>query len=432
MLPGRFHPEPVHDIGPTRILLARRVGDFRRVSTSNRTPAAAVRSALIVISVFAMLALGCSAADLVLRQRVTPAPDQGVTLVPTYTPTIAPQQTLVIVTPPSEGRPGVIIVPPGMDPNIVLPLPPTADQIPVPATPGTPATSDTSAPTVAADATMTAVAGTPTATSTPSETPVPSATPTATPIPTATPYVMVGAGLVSVRTGPGIEYPQVAQLGPELPVAITGANADGSWLQICCISGEALWIPTRSVVVFNDISLLAQAPVEPPPPPTSTPTPSETPTPSPTPTATPYPFELAIGPQFFPTNNEHLTIWTKLFIGVPPSEEPASGYMLTVLFEGFQRPNSGEGGTSGDQFEFSAPPGSGSRVAYNYKYEYVPPDPLTMDPAGNLTQLQLLGTGTWTVYVSDGAGNQLSDPVTFTTAPDNPNREVYAGWARVR
>jgi hypothetical protein len=36
------------------------------------------------------------------------------------------------------------------------------------------------------------------------------------------------------------------------------------------------------------------------------------------------------------------------------------------------------------------------------------------------------------VYVTDCAGHQLSDAVTFTTAPSNPNREVYIGWARVR
>ena len=355
-----------------------------------------------------------------LRQRETPTPVQEVDLVPTYTPTSIALQTLVIVTPPSDGRPGVIIVPPGMDPNVVLPIPPTSTPTPPPPTSDLPGPVDT-APAIVPTGALPGFAET-------QQVP----TPSPTPIPTATPFVMVSSGLISLRTGPGIEYPQVAQLGPNLPVAITGANPDGSWLQVCCISGEALWLPTRSIVVYNDISLLTQAAFQPPPPPSPTPTPSITPTPSPTPTATPYPFELAIGPQFFPTNNEHLTIWTKLFIGVPPSEEAAPGYYLKVLFEGFERPNDAGSEASGDLFEFSAPPGSGSRVPYNYKYEHKPPDPLTMDPAGNLSALGLLGTGTWTVFVSDGAGNQLSSPVTFTTSPDNPNREIYIGWDRVR
>ena len=87
---------------------------------------------------------------------------------------------------------------------------------------------------------------------------------------------------------------------------------------------------------------------------------------------------------------------------------------------------------SKDTFEFSAPPGSGSRTAYNHKYEYHPPDPKKLDPNSDATPLQLLGTGTWSVFVSDAEGRQLSDEVTFTTAPSNPNREIYLGWRRVR
>ncbi len=380
------------------------------------------RRGAAAIALMVMLSISCSAADLVTRQRITPTPPEEVVLVPTFTPTPVPEQTLVIVTPPSEGRPGVIIVPPGMDPDIVLPLPPTA----LPAIQPEDGTIDPGAGLPGE-----ASAGTPVPTVTPTETiPVPTATDTV--VPTATPYVTVSSGLITLRTGPGIDYPQVTQLGPSIPVAITGRNAEGTWLQICCISGESLWIPAVDVVIHNDVSQLQLAPVQPPPPPTATATHTVTPTPSPTPTATPYPFLKAIGPQYFPTTNEFLTIWAKLFVGTPPSEEAAPGYFLTVLFEGFERPNQAGNEPSGDEFEFSAPPGSGSRVEYNYKYEYHPPDPATLDSSASLTALQLLGTGTWTVYVSDGAGRQLSDPVSFTTAPDNPNREVYIGWARVR
>ncbi len=375
------------------------------------------RRLALLVSVFLALTLGCSAADLVQRQRATPTPPvqpQG-TIVPTFTPTPVILQTLVIVTPPADGRPGVIIVPPGMDPRAVLPeAPPT----PVPGVQPIPGVD------VATDQAVALGTATPAPTSTPA--------PTGTPTPPPTPYISVASGLISLRTGPGVEYPQVAQLGPNIPVAIIGVSADRTWLEICCISGQPLWVAAQHVLVFNDLGLIPESVVGEPPTPTPTGTPTETPTPTLTPSATPYPFELAIGPQFFPTNNEYLTIWVKLFVGIPPKEEPAPNHYLTVKFEGFVRPNSVGDMPSSDVFEWSAPPGSGSRVAYNYKYEYHAPDPKTLDSPRPLTALELLGTGTWTVYVSDGAGTQLSNPVTFTTTPSNPNREIYIGWVRVR
>ena len=125
-------------------------------------------------------------------------------------------------------------------------------------------------------------------------------------------------------------------------------------------------------------------------------------------------------------------MWSKLFIGTPPLEVPAEGYFVKVLYEGFERPSTNEAMPSENQFEYSAPPGSGNRVQYNTKYEYRPPDPKSLDPNSTLTRADLIGSGTWTLYVTDGTGKQLSDAVTFTTSPSNPNREVYVGWVRTR
>lgn len=369
-----------------------------------------------------VLLLGCSAADLVERQRETPTVEPTVVLVPTFTPSPVPIQTILVVTPPADGNPGVIIVPPGTDPNVVLPILPTNTPAAL-----SPLPTGSAGVVVSTPGTVELV---PTATPPPTFTPTPSPTPS--PTPTATPFVLVTGGLAALRMGPGAEYPLVAQLGPNIPVAIVGKNEDGTWLQICCISGAPQWVATQHVTINNDISAVPVLPAEPPPPPTVTPFPTETPTETPTPTATPFPFELAIGPQFFPSNNEFLTIWGKLYVGTPPTEEAAPGYYLTVEFEGIPRPNSAGDQPSMDHFEFSAPPGSGSRVVYNVKYEYRPPDPSSVDPSGQLTPLELLGTGTWKVYVSDGVGNQLSPEVTFTTSPFNPNREIYVGWVRVR
>jgi hypothetical protein len=396
------------------------------------------RRLFIPIALFVLLMLGCSAADLVQRQREEAIPTETPTqaaLLPTFTATpVPPQQTVVIVTPPSTDQPGVIIVPPGMDPSSVVPILPTS-------TP-TPTSSPTETPTVIVIVppesnpvsllpTPTPLQAVPPVIEAPTFTPVP-LIPTETPTPTQTPtpFVQVESGLVALRTGPGIEYPLLAQLGPEIPVAIIGRSEDSAWLELCCVSGQTVWVVTTHVKVNNDIRGVPVSAAAPPPPPTATPIPTDTPTVTPTPTATLPPFDRAIGPQFFPTSNEYVTIWAKIYIGVSPSEQPLEGYFLTVQFEGFERPNALGPVPSKAVFEFSAPPGSGNRVQYNYKYEYRPPDPATIN--SDATRLQLIGTGTWTVYVSDGAGTRLSDPVTFTTAPSNPNREVYLGWVRVR
>ena len=106
--------------------------------------------------------------------------------------------------------------------------------------------------------------------------------------PTATPYVVVEDGFADLRTGPGIEYPLAAQLGANIPLAVTGRSADGAWFELCCMrGGTTLWAPGIQVRVVNDVSQLAVVTVEPAPPPTLTPTPTIAPTPTFTPTLTP-------------------------------------------------------------------------------------------------------------------------------------------------
>jgi hypothetical protein len=379
------------------------------------------------------------------RLQETPSPTATeVALLPTFTPTpVPPQQTVVVVTPPSDNQPGVIIVPPGMDPSQVVPVLPSSTPTITPTASDTPspAATETVIVVVPPDANPVSLLPTPTPfapgvplpTETLTETPtmIP-LLPTDTPSPTVTPtpFVVVESGLVALRTGPGIDYPLLAQLGPNIQVAIVGRSEDGTWLELCCVSGQTVWVVATHVRVNNDIAAVPVSFAPPAPAPTATPLPTETPTPTPSPTATLPPFDRAIGPQFFPTSNEYITIWAKIYIGVSPLEQPLADHFLTVKFEGFERPNAIGNVPSTGVFEFSAPPGSGNRVQYNYKYEYRPPDPATIN--SEATRLQLIGTGTWTVYVSDGGGNRLSDEVTFTTAPSNPNREIYIGWVRVR
>ncbi len=389
---------------------------------------------LIPLAAFLLVTLGCSAANLVQRPVITAAPTR--TLAPTFTPTAESVEAIIIVTPPSGSTPGVITIPPGVDPSVFLVPPPTE----TPTATETPTPDPLASPTETPIALFTAVAP-PGATQASAPTPAPptptqSATPTATPSPTATltptPFIVLDAGRTALREGPGVEYPLVAQLGPDIPITVVGRNTEGTWLQLCCVNGAAVWVAADSVRVVNDVSAVALVQGGEPPTPTWTPTATETPTITPTPTSTPYPFERAIGPQFFPTNNEFISVWVKLFVGTPPLEVPAEGYLIKVLFEGFERAPTNGVSPSANDFEFSAPPGAGNRVQYNWKYEYTPPDPKSLDPKSTLTRADLIGTGTWTLFVTDGTGKQLSDAVTFTTAPSNPNREVYVGWVRTR
>lgn len=360
------------------------------------------------------LTLGCSAAGLVQRVVPTPAPTRA--LAPTFTPTpetILPQ---IAITPPQNGTPGVIVIEPGMDPNAFIP---TATPIPQPN--GTPIPGTELTPVVPGEVTP------------PEPTPTlpPPPTPTLPPPPTPTPFIVVESGLVSLRSGPGVEYPLVAQLGPRIPIAIIGQNPEGTWYQLCCVNGNTVWVTAAHVVVNNDPSSAPLLAPEPPPPPTPTPLPTETPTITPTPTATAMPFEQRGDPIFFPTNNEFLTIWVKLYIGTPPNEVPADGYFLKVLFNGVERPPTNGVQQSGSEFKAVGLGGTAySNLRFNVKYEYTPPDPKSI--GSTESRAALIGTGTWRVWVIDGAGNQLSNVIEFTTQPTNTNREVYMAWERVR
>jgi hypothetical protein len=394
------------------------------------------RRFLLALLLMIGVTLGCTVADLFEREAPTPAPTR--TLFPTFTPTPESLGGIIVVTPPLMGTPGVIVVPEGTDPQSILPtlLPPpptpapTVDQV----TPG-----ETALPGILPTVTE-AELPTPTITETETPSPTPSVTPT--------PFIVVESGLVALRSGPGVEFPLVAQLGPNIPIAITGQNPEGSWYQLCCVNGGVVWVAGSHVVVNNDPRAVALFVAGTPPSPTPTFPPTPTGTPTFTPTATPYPFVRSIGPQFFSTSNNFITIWVKLHVGTlrlftgcdpegrtEAKEAPAEGYFLQVLFQGFERPSSFGVQSSAGEFACSATVGAGNRFEYNLKYEYRPPDPRSI-VVGPLTPTplaaDLIGTGEWTIYVMDGAGNQLSEAVTFTTQSGNNNREIYVGWERVR
>ena len=380
---------------------------------------------LIPGAVWLLLLLGCSSLSLVEQAALVSTPISTRQPVPTFTATPDVLKPLIVITPPNNGTPGVIIIPANVTPNLIFPALPTATPTPIPLP------------------------------ETPTHTPIPTETPIPTPTFTPTPFVVVEAGSVSMRLGPGANYPLVAALAPNIPVAITGKNTQGDWLQICCVNSASVWVAASHVRVVNDISQVQFFTGDPAPTPTFTPTPTETPT------ATPYVylFERTEGPLYFPTNNDFLTIWVLLYVGpgtVEPSNpinDPAPGYFLEVQFADnlapdvfFDRPNTNIELPSFDapdpppptpewKFHWTAVSGAGNRKAYNYKYEHRPYNPprASYPGATNTPTLpELLGRGIWKVWVKDGAGNQLSEPVIFATDPFNPNREVYIAWRRIR
>jgi hypothetical protein len=409
------------------------------------------RIACGLIAVF--LFSGCALGDLFGRATPTPVPTRPPA--PTFTPTPDFVEALIVVTPPNAGTPGVIVIPPGVDPRSVIPLPPTATPADTPT-----ATVTTEPVVIVSPPSPTPAAESPLATPTPlppgivpipTPTPLPgtplepTATPTLTwtptvvptPTPTSTPYVMVAAGLVSLRTGPGPDYPLVAQLGPNIPVSIVGQNPEGTWFQLCCVNGTSVWVAKTHVETYNDTAGVTLVLAGAAPTATPTATPTLTPTITPTPTATPYPFQVLEGPLYFPTSNELLTIWVKV---VAPGGEPLPGYFLKVefrnrtdgsTFEG--RPNTKGEAPSSDRLEYNVPPGpaSGNRVQFNYKFEFLPPDPKAEDPLSTLTRASVID-GYWRIYLMDGSGTQLSNAIEFNTLAGNTNREVYVAWVRTR
>ncbi|MCX6031068.1 MAG: SH3 domain-containing protein [Chloroflexi bacterium] len=107
-------------------------------------------------------------------------------------------------------------------------------------------------------------------------TPTPLPRPTATPRPTAlfatpTPFAVARSDALNVRSGPSTAYPIVGVIRAGDPVAITGRNADGSWLQVCCVAladggaasaqpplgTETGWISAGLAEVQGSLDLLA-------------------------------------------------------------------------------------------------------------------------------------------------------------------------------
>ncbi len=81
---------------------------------------------------------------------------------------------------------------------------------------------------------------------------------------------IVTSKAVNFRSGPGTAYPVVGAAAVGAQYAVTGRNADGSWLRICCVKGNPAWV-ARSVVTVrgavDTVPIIADVPPPPAPKP---------------------------------------------------------------------------------------------------------------------------------------------------------------------
>ena len=230
-----------------------------------------------------------------------------------------------------------------------------------------------------------------------------------TPPPLPTPYLVLTGEPVDLYTGPGENYPRVARLGQGIPLPVNGRNTEGTWWRVVVDYDEA-WVeantqiiisPTESIPLYVTPILYDLSP---------------TVEPTFTPTATPPPFERAIGPEPFPSTNDRLTLWVKIYIGLPGNEQALPGYKVHVEFQADNAltftpwPNGNGWETSLDQFSVGS-----AGVFYNYKYEITP-----------------VQKGKWQLWLTDSGRRPLSPVSTFETDPANLQREFYIAWIRLR
>ena len=225
----------------------------------------------------------------------------SLTLTPTTTPTLTQTQLALL---PSETPPVTTLIAGSAPTDTPAPtetLSPSSTPTPTETlTPSATATETPSAtPTSSATPTMTPSA-TPTATATPTFTASPTltASPTATP---ATPVAIVRRAL-TLRSGPGTNYPALVTVDANINLMIIGISDDGSWFQVALPDGLVAWLSASAALIETAGNLadvpIAFAPTDTPTPtatatetPTITPSPSLTPTPTATetPTITPSP-----------------------------------------------------------------------------------------------------------------------------------------------
>lgn len=188
--------------------------------------------------------------------------------------------------------------------------------------------NDTQQPTVPTSTVEAAIGAQPTGTLTQTARPTNTASPlhTATP---ATPLAVVVAPRLSVRSGPGSQYPVITQLNAADRLEVTGVSADGRWLQVLLPDGTLGWVIWSNTFMdaFGNMAAVPTVFV-----PTVTPT--NTPTVTHTPTLT---YSTTFTPTNTPTDRPSATpTWTP-----SPVHTPSPTHQSQAVSPGFP-PEGGE------------------------------------------------------------------------------------------
>lgn len=99
----------------------------------------------------------------------------------------------------------------------------------------------------------------------------------ASPDPASRPH-LVAPGPVNIRSGPGINYPVIGTLNPDILAAIVGRNANASWWQIKIPGGDKTGWVSNAVVSASNTGSVSLADF--PPPPAAAPEPQPQPQPA--------------------------------------------------------------------------------------------------------------------------------------------------------
>lgn len=226
-----------------------------------------------------------------------------------------------------------------------------------------------------------------------------------TPAPQAV-VAVVTSPQINVRTGPGTAYDWAGQVNRGMELTIVGRNAQGDWLQVCCVEGQTVWVAGWLVDTQGPVDAVAVAGDVPPPPPTNTPAPArptEPPAPAP-PTDTPAPsFIFAKYGNLLPrvSSNQVISFFGALF--TPNADGAVAGYLMVV-----EGPAGRTEATFGQFFQHGDP-GLESEFIYNAKAEFIGVAP-----------------GVYTVWVADTGGNRVGEPYQYTV--EGNNRTFLPRW----
>lgn len=324
------------------------------------------------------------------------AANEGRVLVPTFTPTPegqAPQPTPTLEFAASDVAAA---------PAITNTAPAVTSTAPITAQGGVTA----SAPVTAADAAAQA-----------------SPTLAAASTPAARARLIVDQDLINVRTGPGLNYGLGGTANKGQEFDIVAKDATGEWWQVCCVSGEPVWVygqlarveNTEAVAVAQNIAAPAApvaeaAPAPAPAPAAPEPEPTEPPAaeePAPAPAADPCAgiggdgckFKLRGGPAFAPNGGGEIKLTLAFIHSGIDGGQPQGSYFPVLLKDG---QNVGVP-DSVRSFDPSIGMREGPNGRYNYEYKI----DLGRLPGNTVA-------GNYTIWVLDGNGERDSQDYNFT------------------